>query len=101
MNVDLSASDFTRRRALGLSPHYHVRSTPLWLYAPNIPFPLMFVARTLLARRVWFGMHGAVTSIRWGSLEVQTLYQINCVTRHLSLPAEYGGLNVPSIAHAR
>jgi hypothetical protein len=31
------------------------------------------------------------------SLDAQTLDQLNCAKQHLSLPAEFGGLNVPSL----
>jgi hypothetical protein len=31
------------------------------------------------------------------SQDVQTLEQLNCAKRQLSLPAEFGGLNVPSL----
>jgi hypothetical protein len=39
----------------------------------------------------------AIYRILGFSQDVQTLNQLNCAKRQLSLPAEFGGLNVPSL----
>jgi hypothetical protein len=56
---------------------------------PNICRP--YLATTCEAIRT------AVFQILGVSHDVQTLHQLNCAKRQLSFPAEFGGLNVPSL----
>jgi hypothetical protein len=42
-------------------------------------------------------VRAAVYRILGVSQDAQTLNQLNCAKRQLSLPAEFGGLNVPSL----
>jgi hypothetical protein len=57
----------------------------------------MYIARTLL---LWIVLFGPLPLFVFFcvSPEVQAHEQINPATRELSLPAEFGGLNVPSLA---
>jgi hypothetical protein len=57
----------------------------------------MHVLRILHPRKVVFGLFSFVY-IFGVSPEVQTHDKISCATSQLSLPAEFGGLNLPSLA---
>jgi hypothetical protein len=71
-----------------------VCGTPLWVLAP--PPPPFDICRPYLAAAKR-ASRASVFRILGVSHDVQTLDQLNCAKRQLSLPAEFGGLNVLSL----
>jgi hypothetical protein len=81
----------------------HVCGTPLWVLAP-LPPPIYLP--TVPCYCIWGRSYNNLPNLGWLSrpkhsiiqnTDVQTLDQLNCAKRHLSLPREFGGLNVPSL----
>jgi hypothetical protein len=70
-----------------------VCGTPLWVLAPHPPHAICrsYLDNADLAVRI------AVFRILGVFHNVQTLDKLNCPKRELSLPAEFGGLNLPSL----
>jgi hypothetical protein len=84
-----------RNSVCGFSLDDHLCGTPLWVLAAH-PSSLD-IYRPYLAT-LNRAVRTAVFRDLGVSREVQTtLDEINCVDRQLSLPAEFGGLNVPSL----
>jgi hypothetical protein len=72
-----------------------VCGTPLWFLAPRTPHPYD-ICRPYIAA-AYIAVRTAVFRILGVSQDVQTLDQLNFAKRQLSLPAEFGGLYVPSL----
>ena len=71
----------------------YVCGTPLWVLAPHPP-PDFCRPHLATADR---DVRAAIYRILGVSLDAQTLDQLNCAERQLSLPSKFGGLNVPSL----
>jgi hypothetical protein len=82
-----------RRDTCCLSLDDYVCGTPLWVLAPHLP-PNTWRPYLAPANRA---VRNAIYRILGVSQNAQTLDQLNCAKRQLSLPAEFRGLNVPSL----
>jgi hypothetical protein len=81
------------RGTYSFSLNDHVCSSSLWVLVPH---PSPSICRPYLAV-AYSVVRTAVIRILGVSHDIQTLDKLNCVKRQLSLPAEFGGLNVPSL----
>jgi hypothetical protein len=73
-----------------------VCGTPLWVLAPHRRALPPNICRPYLSTADR-AVRAAIYRILDVSLDAQTLDQLNCAKRQLSLPAEFGGHNVPSL----
>jgi hypothetical protein len=67
------------------------------MHSCSAPSPLISADRTLLLQNAYIAVRTVVFRILGVFQDVQALDQLNCAKRQLSLPAEFGGVNVPSL----